>query len=111
MNIASGPKSIPPSTLLSSDANQAAALATASGTPVVPQGGNTGLVGGQVPDLSGRAIVLSLSRLDRIREIDPLSNTATVEAGTSVARIVRRRSRETSDARASSPSNSRQVRG
>jgi FAD/FMN-containing dehydrogenase len=56
-------------------------LATATRTPVVPQGGNTGLVGGQVPDRSGREIVLSLSRLNRIREVDTLSNTATVEAG------------------------------
>ena len=53
-------------------------LATETGTPVVPQGGNTGLVGGQVPDRTGRAIVLSLSRLNRIREIDLLSNTVTV---------------------------------
>lgn len=56
-------------------------LATETGTPIVPQGGNTGLVGGQMPDRSGAQVVLSLSRLDRIREIDPLSNTATVEAG------------------------------
>jgi FAD/FMN-containing dehydrogenase len=56
-------------------------LATETRTPVVPQGGNTGLVGGQMPDRSGREIVLSLSRLNRIREIDMLSNTATVEAG------------------------------
>ncbi|GLS32694.1 FAD/FMN-containing dehydrogenase [Mesorhizobium albiziae] len=56
-------------------------LATETKTPVVPQGGNTGLVGGQVPDGSGREIVLSLSRLNRIREIDPLSNTLTAEAG------------------------------
>ncbi|MBN9241364.1 MAG: FAD-binding oxidoreductase [Mesorhizobium sp.] len=56
-------------------------LASETGTPVVPQSGNTGLVGAQVPDASGRQIVLSLSRLNRIREIDALSNTATVEAG------------------------------
>ena len=56
-------------------------LATETRTPVVPQGGNTGLVGGQMPDRSGREIVLSLSRLNRIREIDPLSNTITAEAG------------------------------
>ena len=56
-------------------------LATETGTPVVPQSGNTGLVGAQVPDRSGREIVLSLSRLNRIREIDVLSNTVTVEAG------------------------------
>ncbi len=50
-------------------------------TPVVPQGGNTGLVGGQTPDGEGRAIVLSLTRLDALREIDPVTNTLTVEAG------------------------------
>ncbi|ESX96278.1 FAD-binding oxidoreductase [Mesorhizobium sp. LNJC403B00] len=56
-------------------------LASETGTPVVPQSGNTGLVGAQVPDASGREIVLSLSRLNRIREIDVFSNTVTVEAG------------------------------
>ena len=57
-------------------------LATETGTPVVPQGGNTGLVGAPGAAMpSGREIVLSLSRLNRIREIDPLSNTVTVEAG------------------------------
>ncbi|HEV2898321.1 MAG TPA: FAD-binding oxidoreductase [Pseudaminobacter sp.] len=56
-------------------------LATETRTPIVPQGGNSGLVGGQMPDGSGREIVLSLSRLNRIREIDVQSNTLTVEAG------------------------------
>jgi len=56
-------------------------LATETGTPIVPQGGNTGLVGGQMPDGSGHEIVLSLSRLNRIRELDLTSNTVTVEAG------------------------------
>ncbi|WP_442578709.1 FAD-binding oxidoreductase [Mesorhizobium sp. ASY16-5R] len=56
-------------------------LATETKTAIVPQGGNTGLVGGGVPDGSGRQIVLSLSRLNRIREVDPLSNTITVDAG------------------------------
>jgi FAD/FMN-containing dehydrogenase len=49
--------------------------------PVVPQGGNTGLVGAGVPDESGRLAVLSLGRLNRIREIDALNDTITVEAG------------------------------
>jgi D-lactate dehydrogenase (cytochrome) len=49
--------------------------------PLVPQGGNTGLVLGSVPDDSGVAIVLSLTRLNRIRAIDTLNNTITVEAG------------------------------
>ena len=56
-------------------------LATETRTPIVPQGGNTGLVGAQVPDEGGGQVVLSLSRLNRIREIDLLSNTVTVEAG------------------------------
>ena len=47
----------------------------------MPQGGNTGLVGGQVPHASGNEIVVSLSRLNRVREIDVLSNTVTAEAG------------------------------
>jgi len=47
---------------------------------IVPQGGNTGLVGGQIPFDSG-AVVLSLARLDRLRSIDPQSNAMTVEAG------------------------------
>jgi FAD/FMN-containing dehydrogenase len=51
------------------------------GVPVVPQGGNTGLVGAGVPDQSGRMVVLSLSRMSRIREVDPLNDTITVEAG------------------------------
>lgn len=56
-------------------------LATGTKTAIVPQGGNTGLVGGQMPDASGNEIVLSLSRLNRIREIDLQSNTVTAEAG------------------------------
>ncbi len=56
-------------------------LASETGTPIVPQGGNTGLVGGQVPRDAGGDVVLSLKRLDRIREIDPSSNTMTCEAG------------------------------
>lgn len=49
--------------------------------PIVPQGGNTGLVFGSVPDDSGKAIVLSLNRLNRIRSIDPANNTLVAEAG------------------------------
>jgi len=59
-------------------------LANETKTAVVPQGGNTGLVGGQVP-LSGE-VVLSLNRLDRIREVDAVSNTMTVEAGVTLQR-------------------------
>jgi FAD/FMN-containing dehydrogenase len=48
---------------------------------VVPQGGNTGLVGGGVPDASGTQLLLSLQRLHRIREIDEANLTLTAEAG------------------------------
>ncbi len=56
-------------------------LAFETATPVVPQGGNTGLVGAQQPDQSGQAVILSLSRLNRIRNIDITGNLVTVEAG------------------------------
>lgn len=52
-----------------------------SHTPIVPQGGNTGLVLGSVPDTSGCAVLLSLTRLNRIRAIDAVNHTMTVEAG------------------------------
>jgi FAD/FMN-containing dehydrogenase len=48
---------------------------------VVPQGGNTGLVGGQIPSLDGTQILLSLARMRRVRTVDPIDNTITVEAG------------------------------
>ncbi|HZS65131.1 MAG TPA: FAD-binding oxidoreductase [Xanthobacteraceae bacterium] len=60
-------------------------LAQETGTAVVPQGGNTGLVGGQVPHESGDEIVISLLRLNRIREVDATSNTMTCEAGVILA--------------------------
>jgi FAD/FMN-containing dehydrogenase len=56
-------------------------------TPVVPQGGNTGLVGGQVPLGPGNQIVLSLGRMTALREIDLSSNTMTVDAGMILARV------------------------
>ena len=52
-----------------------------AGVAVVPQGGNTGLCGGAVPDLSGRQVVLSLTRMRRIRGLDVANQTITVEAG------------------------------
>ncbi|MDB5642699.1 MAG: hydroxyacid dehydrogenase, partial [Hyphomicrobiales bacterium] len=52
----------------------------------VPQGGNTGLVGGQVPDASRSQVILSLTRMDRLREIDLASNTMTVECGMTLLR-------------------------
>jgi FAD/FMN-containing dehydrogenase len=53
----------------------------AAGAPIVPQGGNTGLVVGGVPDESGREVVLSLTRMNKVRGIDPANLTMTVDAG------------------------------
>jgi FAD/FMN-containing dehydrogenase len=49
--------------------------------PLVPQGGNTGMVGGAVPHEHGGELLLSLARLKRIRDVDPLDYTMTAEAG------------------------------
>ncbi|GAB7546579.1 FAD-binding oxidoreductase [Cupriavidus sp. CuC1] len=48
---------------------------------VVPQGGNTGLCGGATPQAEPASVVISLQRLNRVRQVDPLNNTITVEAG------------------------------
>ena len=55
--------------------------ASATGVSIVPQGGNTGLVGGGVPDQTGRQVVLSTRRLRAVRRIDVDNQTLTVEAG------------------------------
>jgi FAD/FMN-containing dehydrogenase len=60
-------------------------LANETRTPIVPQGGNTGLVGGQIP--FNNEIVLSLNRMTKLRELDPVSNTITVEAGVTLANV------------------------
>jgi len=52
-----------------------------AGVAIVPQGGNTGLVGGGMPHETGREIVLSLQRMNRVLEVDPLGYSMTVEAG------------------------------
>ena len=55
--------------------------------PIFPQGGNTGLAGGAVPWEDGKGIVLSLSRMNRVREIDPIDYSITVEAGVILADV------------------------
>jgi FAD/FMN-containing dehydrogenase len=62
-------------------------LCAREGVAVVPQGGNTGLVGGSVPSGTRREVVLSLSRLNRIRGIDALNDTLTAEAGCVLAQV------------------------
>ena len=56
---------------------------------IVPQGGNTGLCGGSVPTGQAREIVLSLARMRRVREVDALNDTITVEAGCVLADVQR----------------------
>ena len=62
--------------------------------PIVPQGGNTGLVGGSIPSADGARSLISLARMNRIRAIDPINNTITVEAGCVLARRCSRRRRD-----------------
>jgi FAD/FMN-containing dehydrogenase len=56
-------------------------LAAAGGVALVPQGGNTSMVGGATPPDDGSALILSLRRMSSIRSIDPAAMRATVEAG------------------------------
>jgi len=58
-----------------------------TGTPIVPQGGNTGMCGGAVPDGSGDQVILSLSRMNKVRALDPLNYTIAVDAGCILADI------------------------
>ena len=63
------------------------ALCAATRTPMVPQGGNTGMCGAATPDTAGSAIVIAMGRMNRIIELDALNNTMTVEAGCILADI------------------------
>ncbi len=65
----------------------AVSLCAAEGLAVVPQGGNTGRVGGGVPYAELGAVPINLKRMNRIRELDPLDQTATVEAGCVLATL------------------------
>jgi len=64
-------------------------LCAAAGVAIVPQGGNTGLSGGSVPTGKRPEIVLSLARMNRIRQLDALNDTLTAEAGCVLADIQR----------------------
>ena len=55
--------------------------------PVVPQGGNTGYCGGATPDSTGRALVIAMARMNRIRAIDPANFALTAEAGCTLASV------------------------
>jgi len=70
-----------------SEVSAVVALCAREEVAVVAQGGNTGLVGGAVPTGTRREIVLSLTRMNRIRSLDPLNDTITVEAGCVLAAV------------------------
>ncbi|OJT96402.1 MAG: hydroxyacid dehydrogenase [Rhizobium sp. 63-7] len=65
------------------------ALASETGTAIVPQTGNTGLVGGQTPREAGGDLILSLERMNRVREVDPVANVMVVDAGCILADVQR----------------------
>lgn len=67
-----------------SEVSRVVAACAATGVPIVPQGGNTGLVGGSTPDGSRTEVVVSLDRMRAVLHVDPLDNTLTVEAGCTV---------------------------
>ncbi|NMN03487.1 MULTISPECIES: FAD-binding oxidoreductase [unclassified Novosphingobium] len=56
-------------------------LCATHGVPIVPQGGNSGMSGGATPDETGHAVVLSLRRMNAIRQVDTANRSATCEAG------------------------------
>lgn len=61
------------------------AMAAALGVPLVPQGGNSSMVGGATPPADGTALILSLRRMNRVRSVDPAGNLAVAEAGVILA--------------------------
>ncbi len=63
------------------------ALANAERVGIVPQAGNTGLVGGQIPSADGSQIVVSVERLNRVRDVDAAGGTMIVEAGVTLADV------------------------
>src|SRR5450759_351805 len=65
----------------SAEVAQVVGLCAQHRIPIVPQGGNAGLVGGSGPDGNGNAVVLSLKRMNRIRAVDTANDTLVAEAG------------------------------
>jgi FAD/FMN-containing dehydrogenase len=62
-------------------------LATETRTAIVPQTGNTGLVGGQVPSSTGTELIVSLERMNRILDVDPVANVLVAEGGAILAEV------------------------
>ena len=71
----------------SDEVSRILAIANETRTAIVPQAGNTGLVGGQIPHEDGHEVLLSLDRMTRIVEVDAANNTMTVEAGVTLKSV------------------------
>ncbi|MBC8037620.1 MAG: FAD-binding oxidoreductase [Rhizobiales bacterium] len=69
------------------EVSQILVIANEMGTAIVPQSGNTGLAGGQIPHETGTEILLSLDRMTRIIDVDSSDNTMTVEAGATLKSV------------------------
>ena len=69
------------------EVSKVVAICNETGTAIVPQGGNTGLVGGSTPHTTGSEILLSIKRLNRVRDVDPLNYTITCDAGVILADV------------------------
>lgn len=68
---------------------QVVTACAAAKIPIVPQGGNTGLCGGATPHEDGHEVIVNLGRMNKVREIDPVNFTITVEAGCILADVQR----------------------
>jgi FAD/FMN-containing dehydrogenase len=83
-------RGVTPAVVLPASTEEVAAVVrtcAAATTPIVPQGGNTGLCGGAVPHASDTEIVVSLRRMNRVRALDVDNATITVEAGMPLAAV------------------------
>ena len=69
------------------EVSRVVALLAAEGVAIVPQAGNTSLCGASVPDHSGGQVIVNVSRMNRVRAVDPENNTMTVEAGCILANL------------------------
>jgi len=70
-----------------SEVSRLVKLAALYRIPMVAQGGNTGLSGGATPDQSGQQLIINLSRMNRIRALDPVNRTITVDAGVTLQAV------------------------
>lgn len=86
-NVVRGKTPIMVSPASTEDVSKVVRACAAAGVAIVPQGGNTGLCAGAVPDDSGEQVILNLRRMNRIRRIEPLDFSIIVEAGCILAKI------------------------